>query len=245
MIANVVANSTVPVIETGTGNCHVYVDETADISMAADIIENAKTQRMGVCNACESLVIHSGMLEKALLPIVKKLSEHGIEIRGDERVREICPEIKAASQDDWGTEYLDAIISVKTVDSIDEAISHINKYNTGHSESIITNDYNHALKFQDEIDAAAVYVNASTRFTDGFEFGFGAEIGVSTLLFLLSLQLLPALLQPLLLPLQQLLLPYLLCSCSLSPAFYLPIITLWVLYYKSHPTHFAAFSASS
>ena len=156
------------------------VDETADISMAADIIENAKTQRMGVCNACESLVIHSGMLEKALLPIVKKLSEHGIEIRGDERVREICPEIKAASQDDWGTEYLDAIISVKTVDSIDEAISHINKYNTGHSESIITNDYNHALKFQDEIDAAAVYVNASTRFTDGFEFGFGAEIGIST-----------------------------------------------------------------
>ena len=120
------------------------------------------------------------MLEKALLPIVKKLSEHGIEIRGDERVREICPEIKAASQDDWGTEYLDAIISVKTVDSIDEAISHINKYNTGHSESIITNDYNHALKFQDEIDAAAVYVNASTRFTDGFEFGFGAEIGIST-----------------------------------------------------------------
>ena len=180
LIANVVANSTVPVIETGTGNCHVYVDETADISMAADIIENAKTQRMGVCNACESLVIHSGMLEKALLPIVKKLSEHGIEIRGDERVREICPEIKAASQDDWGTEYLDAIISVKTVDSIDEAISHINKYNTGHSESIITNDYNHALKFQDEIDAAAVYVNASTRFTDGFEFGFGAEIGIST-----------------------------------------------------------------
>ena len=162
LIANVVANSTVPVIETGTGNCHVYVDETADISMAADIIENAKTQRMGVCNACESLVIHSGMLEKALLPIVKKLSEHGIEIRGDERVREICPEIKAASQDDWGTEYLDAIISVKTVDSI------------------ITNDYNHALKFQDEIDAAAVYVNASTRFTDGFEFGFGAEIGIST-----------------------------------------------------------------
>ena len=157
LIANVVANSTVPVIETGTGNCHVYVDETADISMAADIIENAKTQRMGVCNACESLVIHSGMLEKALLPIVKKLSEHGIEIRGDERVREICPEIKAASQDDWGTDY-----------------------HTGHSESIITNDYNHALKFQDEIDAAAVYVNASTRFTDGFEFGFGAEIGIST-----------------------------------------------------------------
>ena len=154
LIANVVANSTVPVI--------------------------AKTQRMGVCNACESLVIHSGMLEKALLPIVKKLSEHGIEIRGDERVREICPEIKAASQDDWGTEYLDAIISVKTVDSIDEAISHINKYNTGHSESIITNDYNASRKFLDEIDAAAVYVNASTRFTDGFEFGFGAEIGIST-----------------------------------------------------------------
>ena len=180
LIANVVENSTVPVIETGTGNCHIYVDESADIRMAADIIENAKTQRMGVCNACESLVIHSGIAEKALPPIVQKLKNHDVEIRGDERAREICKEIIPAAEEDWGTEYLDAIISVKTVDSVDEAIAHINKYNTGHSESIITKDYDNALKFQDEIDAAAVYVNASTRFTDGFEFGFGAEIGIST-----------------------------------------------------------------
>ena len=180
LIANVVENSTVPVIETGTGNCHVYVDESADIRMAADIIENAKTQRMGVCNACESLVIHSGIAEEALPPIVQKLKNHDVEIRGDERAQSICKEIVPATEEDWGTEYLDAIISVKIVDSIDEAIAHINKYNTGHSESIITKDYDNALKFQDEIDAAAVYVNASTRFTDGFEFGFGAEIGIST-----------------------------------------------------------------
>lgn len=180
LIANVVENSTVPVIETGTGNCHIYVDETADIRMAADIIENAKTQRMGVCNACESLVIHSGIAEEALPPIVQKLKNHGIEIRGDERAQAISDQIISASEEDWGTEYLDAIISVKIVDSIDQAIAHINKYNTGHSEAIITRDYNNALKFQDEIDAAAVYVNASTRFTDGFEFGFGAEIGIST-----------------------------------------------------------------
>ena len=180
LIANVVENSTVPVIETGTGNCHVYVDETADIRMAADIVENAKTQRMGVCNACESLVVHSGIAEEALPQIVQKLKNHDVEIRGDERAREICGEIIPATEEDWGTEYLDAIISVKIVDSIDEAIAHINKYNTGHSESIITKDYDNALKFQDEIDAAAVYVNASTRFTDGFEFGFGAEIGIST-----------------------------------------------------------------
>ena len=180
LIANVVENSTVPVIETGTGNCHIYVDESADIRMAADIIENAKPPRMGVCNACESLVIHSGIAEKALPVIVQKLKNHDLEIRGAERAREICKEIIPATEEDWGTEYLDAIISVKTVDSVGEAIAHINKYNTGHSESIITKDYDNALKFQDEIDAAAVYVNASTRFTDGFEFGFGAEIGIST-----------------------------------------------------------------
>lgn len=180
LIANVVANSTVPVIETGTGNCHVYVDASADVQMAADIIENAKTQRLGVCNACESLVIHADIAEEALPRIVSKLQYHNIEIRGDERARAVSGEILPATEEDWGTEYLDAIISVKIVDSIDEAIAHINKYNTGHSESIITKDYNNALKFQDEIDAAAVYVNASTRFTDGFEFGFGAEIGIST-----------------------------------------------------------------
>ena len=180
LIANVVANSTVPVIETGTGNCHVYVDADADIQMAAKIIENAKTQRMGVCNACESLVIHSAIAEEALPQIVKKLKNHDVEIRGDERAQTISSEIVPATEEDWGTEYLDAIISVKIVDSIDQAIAHINQYNTGHSESIITKSYDNALKFQDEIDAAAVYVNASTRFTDGFEFGFGAEIGIST-----------------------------------------------------------------
>lgn len=180
LIANVVANSTVPVIETGTGNCHVYVDADADIQMAAKIIENAKTQRMGVCNACESLVIHSAIAEEALPQIVKKLKNHDVEIRGDERAQAISSEIIPATEEDWGTEYLDAIISVKIVDSIDQAIAHINQYNTGHSESIITKSYDNALKFQDEIDAAAVYVNASTRFTDGFEFGFGAEIGIST-----------------------------------------------------------------
>ena len=180
LIANVVANSTVPVIETGTGNCHIYVDETADVRMAADIIENAKTQRMGVCNACESLVIHSGIAAEVLPAIVQKLKNHDVEIRGDERAQALSDQIEPAVEADWGTEYLDAVISVKIVDSIDEAIEHINKYNTGHSESIITTDYDNALKFQDEIDAAGVYVNASTRFTDGFEFGFGAEIGIST-----------------------------------------------------------------
>ena len=180
LISNVVANSTVPVIETGTGNCHVYVDTTADVKMATDIIENAKTQRLGVCNACESLVIHSAIAEEALPKIVTRLKAHDVEIRGDERAQAISEEIVPATEEDWGTEYLDAIISVKIVDSLDEAIKHINTYNTGHSESIITKDYDNALKFQDEIDAAAVYVNASTRFTDGFEFGFGAEIGIST-----------------------------------------------------------------
>lgn len=180
LIANVVANSTVPVIETGTGNCHVYVDESADINMAADIIENAKTQRMGVCNACESLVIHEKAAEDAVPQIVQRLKQHGVEIRGDERACALSPEILPAEESDWGCEYLDAVISVKIVNTLDEAIEHINTYNTGHSEAIITKNYENALRFQDEIDAAAVYVNASTRFTDGFEFGFGAEIGIST-----------------------------------------------------------------
>ena len=180
LIDNVVNHSTVPVIETGTGNCHIYVDEYADVEMAANIIENAKTQRTGVCNACESLVIHEKIAEKALPVICQRLLAKGVEIRGDERARAIIPEMKAATEEDWGTEYLDLIISVKTVDSLDEAVEHINRYNTGHSEAIITDNYQNALKFQDKIDAAAVYVNASTRFTDGFEFGFGAEIGIST-----------------------------------------------------------------
>lgn len=180
LIANVVNNSTVPVIETGTGNCHIYVDESADLNMATEIIENAKTQRMGVCNACESLVIHEKVAELAVPQIVQCLKNHGVEVRGDERAQKISDDIWPAREEDWGTEYLDAIISMKIVDSMDQAIEHINRYNTGHSESIITQNYEHALQFQNEIDAAAVYVNASTRFTDGFEFGFGAEIGIST-----------------------------------------------------------------
>ncbi len=180
LIASVVENSTVPVIETGTGNCHIYVDESADLNMAVEIIENAKTQRMGVCNACESLVIHQRVASEVVPMIVQCLKQHQVEIRGDERACRITTEIAEASEEDWGTEYLDAVISMKIVDSLEEAIDHINRYNTGHSESIITKDYANALKFQDEIDAAAVYANASTRFTDGFEFGFGAEIGIST-----------------------------------------------------------------
>ena len=180
LIRAVVNQATIPVIETGTGNCHIFVDETADLDMAVPIVVNAKTQRLGVCNACESLVVHEKIAEQAIPVIYKALCEKGVEVRGDECAREIVPEIVTATEEDWGTEYLDAIISVKIVDSIDEAITHINTYNTGHSESIITKDYDNALRFQDEIDAAAVYVNASTRFTDGFEFGFGAEIGIST-----------------------------------------------------------------
>lgn len=180
LIENVVMNSTVPVIETGTGNCHVYVDEEADYQMAVDIIENAKTQRMGVCNACESLVVHEKAAADVIPMIYERLHVKGVEIRGDEKARNICNGIVEADEEDWGTEYLDAVISLKVVSSIEEAIEHINYYNTKHSESIITKRYDHALKFQNEIDAAAVYVNASTRFTDGFEFGFGAEIGIST-----------------------------------------------------------------
>ncbi len=180
LIKTVVNTATIPVIETGTGNCHVYVDATADIDMAVDIIENAKTQRLGVCNACESLVIHKDIVKSAFPEIVARLKAKNVEIRADERAYELCPDINKANEDDWGTEYLDAIISVKTVDSIDEAINHINTYNTGHSEAIVTSSYDNAQKFLNEVDAAAVYVNASTRFTDGFEFGFGAEIGIST-----------------------------------------------------------------
>lgn len=180
LIRTVVEKSTVPVIETGTGNCHVYVDASADIEMAVKIIENAKTQRLGVCNACESLVIHEKALIKALPAICECLETHGVEIRADEMAREVMPDLVPATEEDFGTEYLDAIISVKVVDSLDAAIEHINTYNTGHSESIVTSDYSSALRFLNEIDAAAVYVNASTRFTDGFEFGFGAEIGIST-----------------------------------------------------------------
>ena len=180
LIRTVVENSTVPVIETGTGNCHVYVDASADIDMAVKIILNAKTQRTGVCNACESLVIHKDIIGEALPAIAKALREKHCELRGDAAALEVVPDMKKATEEDWGTEYLDLIASVRTVASVDEAIEHINRYNTGHSEAIVTKDYANARKFLDEVDAAAVYVNASTRFTDGFEFGFGAEIGIST-----------------------------------------------------------------
>ncbi|MCI5701122.1 MAG: glutamate-5-semialdehyde dehydrogenase [Lachnospiraceae bacterium] len=180
LIRAVVQNSTIPVIETGTGNCHIYVDETADLNMAVDIIFNAKTQRIGVCNACESLVVHE-KIRNQLLPLLEKhLKEKNVELRGDDPVCEVLPDAVPATEEDWGKEYLDYILSIKTVSSVDEAIAHINRYNTKHSEAIITKDYDNAQKFLNEVDAAAVYVNASTRFTDGFEFGFGAEIGIST-----------------------------------------------------------------
>lgn len=180
LIKATLENSTIPVIETGTGNCHVYVDESADIDMAVNIIENAKTQRISVCNACESLVVHKSIAEKFIPVLVERLKKHNVEIRGDEVSMGISDYIVPASLEDWGKEYLDYIISLKTVESFDEAVAHINKYNTKHSEAIITENYENANRFLDEIDAAAVYVNASTRFTDGFEFGFGAEIGIST-----------------------------------------------------------------
>ncbi|MGN0534327.1 MAG: glutamate-5-semialdehyde dehydrogenase [Eubacterium sp.] len=180
LIKSVVESSTVPVIETGSGNCHIYIDESADTQMAADIVFNAKTQRISVCNACESLVIHSKALERVLPAIKKRLDEKNVEIRADERAAAVCPGAKAATPEDFGTEYLDYIISVKTVDSLDEAIEHINKYSTGHSEAIITNDENNAQIFMQRIDSSSVYHNASTRFTDGGEFGLGAEIGIST-----------------------------------------------------------------
>ena len=180
LIKAVVSQSTIPVIETGTGNCHIYVDKTADLQMAADIIMNAKTQRVGVCNACESLLVHKSVKD-ALLPVLaERLKTKNVEMRADQEAMDLMPGAVPATEEDWGTEYLDYILSIKVVYSVDEAIAHINRYNTGHSEAIITNDYTNAQKFLDEVDAAAVYVNASTRFTDGFEFGYGAEIGIST-----------------------------------------------------------------
>ena len=180
LIRSVVKNSTVPVIETGTGNCHTYIDQYADPKMAVDIVVNAKTQRLGTCNTCESLVIHKDVVQTHLPAIVEALLQKGVQVRGDERVMAVSDRVMKAAEEDWGTEYLDAVISIKVVDSFDEAVEHINRYNTKHSEAIITDSYSHAQEFLEKIDAAAVYVNASTRFTDGFEFGFGAEIGIST-----------------------------------------------------------------
>ncbi len=180
LIRAVVENATVPAIETGTGNCHVYVDASAKLDMAKEIVINAKTQRPSVCNAEEKLLVHQAVAAEFLPNILSALEEKGVEIVGDARVCSIYPNATPATEEDWGTEYLDLKIGVKIVDSIDEAITHINKYNSRHSEAIITEDCSCAQKFLDGIDAAAVYVNASTRFTDGFEFGFGAEIGIST-----------------------------------------------------------------
>ena len=180
LIRSVVENSRIPVIETGTGNCHIFVDESADFDMAIDIIFNAKTQRIGVCNACESLVIHEKIVDAFLPRLKARLDEKHVQMRGDEKACAAAEGLVKATEEDWGREYLDYILSVKTVKNIDEAIAHINRYNTGHSEAIVTKDYANAQKFLNEIDAAAVYVNASTRFTDGYEFGFGAEIGIST-----------------------------------------------------------------
>lgn len=180
LIKACVENSSVPVIETGTGNCHVYVDKDANLTMAADIIYNAKTSRPSVCNACESLVIHNDVAEKVLPVIYEKLTEKNVVFHGDEKTREILPSVIPATQEDYGKEYLGYEISVKVVDDINEAIEHIMTYTSGHSECIVTDNYLSANLFTSQIDAAAVYVNASTRFTDGGEFGFGAEIGIST-----------------------------------------------------------------
>ena len=180
LIRSVVENSTIPVIETGTGNCHIFVDEDADLEKAIPIIINAKTQRIGVCNACESLVIHEKIRESFLPRLAEALKAHQVKMRADEAIREYIPEAEKATEEDFGKEYLDYIISMKTAASVEEAVAHINRYNTHHSDAIITENKAHAKQFLNGVDSACVYVNASTRFTDGFEFGFGAEIGIST-----------------------------------------------------------------
>ena len=180
LIQSVVQNSTVPVIETGVGNCHIYVDEAADLEKAVAIVFNAKTHRPGVCNAAESLLVHESVAAKVLPQIGKEFSEAGVEIRGDETTCSLIPGAVPANDEDWSAEYLDMIISSKVVASLDEALEHISEHGSMHSESIVTENYSHAQHFLDRVDAAAVYVNASTRFTDGFEFGYGAEIGIST-----------------------------------------------------------------
>ena len=180
LIQAVVQNSTVPVIETGTGNCHVYVDSEADLEMAKNIVINAKTSRPAVCNAEEKLLVNAAVAEEFIPVIVKALREKNVEIRGDERTMKIVADINEATEEDWSKEYTDYIISIKIVNTLEEAINHINKYGTGHSEAIVTKNYDNSRTFLQKVDAAAVYVNASTRFTDGEEFGFGAEIGIST-----------------------------------------------------------------
>ncbi len=180
LIKTVVEKSHIPVIETGTGNCHVYVEEDADLEKATPIVINAKCQRPGTCNAAEKLLVHSKIAKQYLPIVITELIKNGVEVRGDEETRKIVPDVKAATEEDWGTEYLDLIIGIKVVNNLTEAIMHINKYGTKHSDSILTADFDKAMKFIKEIDSAAVYWNASTRFTDGNQFGLGAEIGIST-----------------------------------------------------------------
>ncbi len=180
LIKTVVEKSHIPVIETGTGNCHVYVEEDADLEKATPIVINAKCQRPGTCNAAEKLLVHSKIAKQYLPIVITELRKNGVEVRGDEETRKIVPDVKAATEEDWGTEYLDLIIGIKVVKNLTEAIMHINKYGTKHSDSILTADLDKAMKFIKEIDSAAVYWNASTRFTDGNQFGLGAEIGIST-----------------------------------------------------------------
>ncbi|HPU00640.1 MAG: glutamate-5-semialdehyde dehydrogenase [Firmicutes bacterium] len=180
LIKTVIENATVPVIQTGAGNCHLYVDEGADLEMAAAITLNAKTQRPGVCNAIETLLVHEAVADQFLPPVMEKLLEAGVELRGCPRAASYNHAVKPATEEDWSTEYLDLILAVKVVADMDEAIDHINRYGTMHSEAIVTRDYDRARSFLNRVDAAAVYVNASTRFTDGYEFGLGAEMGIST-----------------------------------------------------------------
>ena len=181
LIKAVVEQSKVPVIETGAGNCHIYVDQSADLEMAARIVDNAKTSRPSVCNACEKVLVHRAIAERFLPLLKESLDQHGVQLRGDERTREILGDcVVPATEEDWGTEYLDYILGVRVVDGLDEALAHIRRWSTGHSEAIVTSDYHAAQVFTSSVDAAAVYVNASTRFTDGGEFGLGAEIGIST-----------------------------------------------------------------
>jgi glutamate-5-semialdehyde dehydrogenase len=180
LIKTVVEKSHIPVIETGTGNCHVYVEEDADLEKATPIVINAKCQRPGTCNAAEKLLVHSKIAKHYLPIVITELRKNGVEVRGDEETCKIVPDVKVATEEDWGTEYLDLIIGIKVVNNLAEAIMHINKYGTKHSDSILTADFDKAMKFIKEIDSAAVYWNASTRFTDGNQFGLGAEIGIST-----------------------------------------------------------------
>jgi glutamate-5-semialdehyde dehydrogenase len=180
LIKTVVEKANIPVVETGTGNCHIYVEQDADLDKATSIVINAKCQRPGTCNAAEKLLVHSKIAKEYLPVVIAELRKNGVEVRGDGEVCKIVSDVIAANEKDWNTEYLDLIIGVKVVKSLDEAIAHINKYSTSHSESIITTDFDKALKFIKEVDSAAIYWNASTRFTDGNQFGLGAEIGIST-----------------------------------------------------------------